>query len=260
MGEVERDIVIMSISTRRDLKLKLKELSKKTGKSISQLVTQALEGYISNLNNNWVESKLVLEELKKELQTTAFNEKLARAEARAYKKEAIARKKVLADLTSLIDVIVKDVVKNRKKASKAIDQLRQIKALENYLLQKEKELKEKEQYLKEKEEQLRKLETYLKEKEDKLIKVEQMIRATSLGKNLPTFVLDLLDSNGMQAVSLDEVKEALLYAFTDDEFLTVINQWEIIDENKTSYIRRVNEKLVYHQLKNNPNKGFFKKI
>ena len=254
------DMTIMSINTKRELKLKLKELSVKKNKSVSQLVTEAIERYLSDKEGDGVESKLLIDELQRELKEAAYNEKVAKAEARALKREVKARKKVLADISMLIDTMAKDVARNRKKASGIDDKWRQLNMKEDYLRRKEKELEEKESWLKQREEELKKLKQYLKEKEEQLSKVEKLIKATSLAKNLPSFVLDILERNDMQAIKLDEVKEALMFTFTDNEFEDVITQWQIIGENKTSFIRKVNNSLHYHHLKDNLHRGFFKKV
>ena len=160
----------------------------------------------------------------------------------------------------LIDAMAKDVAKNKKKAEGVADLKRELARKENYLLRKEKELKEKEERLKQKEEELLKLKKYLEEKEERLLGIEKLIKATSLAKNLPSYIIDLLNRNNMQAISLDEVKEILMFTFTDQEFEEVIEGWQIIGENKTSFIRKVNNSLNYHHLKDNIHKGFFKKV
>ena len=254
------DMTIMSINTKRELKLKLKEISAKTGKSVSQLATEAIERYLSNKESDGVESKLLIDELQKELKEAAYNEKVAKAEARVLKREAQARRKTLSDISMLIDTMTKDVVKNRKKASGIDEKKRELMRKENQLMIKERELSEREAALKRKEDYLKALEQHLREKEEELLKIEAMIKSTSLAKNIPLFVEEMLNRENIKEIGLNEVKEKAMFAFTDNEFKAVVENWPIIEENKTTVIRKVMDSLEYRHLKDNVLRGFFKKI
>ena len=254
------DMTIMSINTKRELKLKLKETSIKTGKSVSQLVTEAIERYLSTKEGSGVESKLLIDELQRELKEAVYNEKMAKAEARVLKREAQARRKVLSDISMLIDTMTKDVAKNRKKANNIDEKKRELMRKENQLIRKEKELSEREAALKKKEDYLKALEQHLREKEEELSKIEAMIKSTSLAKNIPSFVEELLNKKNIKEIGLNEVKEKAMFAITDSEFKTVVEKWPIVEENKTTVTRRVTNSLEYRHLKDNVLRGFFKKI
>jgi len=254
------DMTIMSINTKRELKLKLKEISAKTGKSVSQLATEAIESYLSNKEDDGVESKLLIDELQRELKEVAFAEKMAKVEARALKREAQARRKTLSDISMLIDTMTKDVAKNRKKASGIDEKKRELMRKENQLMMKERELNKREEALKKKESYLKALEQHLREKEEELSKIEAMIKSTSLAKNIPSFVEELLNKKNIKEIGFNEVKEKAIFAFTDNEFKTVAESWLIVEENKTTVIRRVTDSLEYRHLKDNVLRGFFKKI
>ena len=253
------DMTIMSINTKRELKLKLKELSTKTGKSVSQLATEAIESYLSNKEGSGVESKLLIEELQRELKETAFAEKMAKAEARALKREARARRKTLSDISMLIDTMTKDVAKNRKKAGRIDEKKRELMRKENQLMIKERELSKREAALKKKEDYLKALEQHLREKEEELSKIELMIKNSSLAKNIPSFVEEILNKKNIKEIGLNEVKEKAMFAITDSEFKTVVEKWPIVEENKTIVTRRVMDSLEYRHLKDNVLRGFFKK-
>jgi len=254
------DMTIMSINTKRELKLKLKELSVKKNKSVSQLATEAIERYLSTKEGSGVESKLLIEELQRELKEVAFAERIAKAEARALKREAQARRKILSDISILINTMTKDVVKNRKKAKDIDEKKRELMRKENQLMLKERELSEREAALKKKEDYLKALEQHLREKEEELSKIELMIKNSSLAKNIPSFVEEILNKKNIKEIGLNEVKEKAMFAFTDNEFKAVVESWPIREENKNIIIRKVTDSLEYRHLKDNVLRGFFKKI
>jgi len=250
----------LKLEDKRELKLKLKEVSAKTGKSVSQLATEAIEKYLSDKEGDGVESKLLIDELQRELKEAAFAEKMAKAEARVLKKEAQARRKILSDISMLIGTMTKDVAKNRKKASGIDEKKRELMRKENQLMMKERELSEKEAALKKKEDYLKALERHLRGKEEELSKIEAMIKSTSLAKNIPSFVEEILNKKNIKEIGLNEVKEKAMFAFTDNEFKAVVESWPITKENKNTIIRRVTDSLEYRHLKDNVLRGFFRKI
>lgn len=104
---------------------------------------------------------------------------------------------------------------------------------------------------------MRALKKYIEEKEEHVMLVEKVIREKALEKRLPEFVEDLLKANGLQAISLKEIREALFDIFPEEDFIPVIESWEIIKETKPSIFRMVNDKLLYIHYKDKPVQGYF---
>ncbi len=250
------ETVVVSFSTKKHIKETLKKLTTVTDMSLSKIINEAIHYYLLSQNNT-IDKDLLLEEYKHELTTTLAKLKQFEVEHKAAVKQLAEYKRLTNFLITNYDKRSIELNKYRKKFKEITIKQRELQAREFYINKKEKELAEKEEYLAKKEKELRALKKYIEEKEEHVMLVEKVIREKALEKRLPEFVEDLLKANGLQAISLKEIREALFDIFPEEDFIPVIESWEIIKETKPSIFRMVNDKLLYIHYKDKPVQGYF---
>lgn len=250
------ETVVVSFSTKKHIKETLKKLTIVTDMSLSKIINEAIHYYLLSQNNT-IDKDLLLEEYKHELTTTLAKLKQLEVEHKVAVKQLAEYKRLTNVLITNYEKMSIELNKYREKFKEITIKQRELQAREFYINKKEKELAEKEEYLAKKEKELRALKKYIKEKEEHVMLVEKVIREKAFEKRLPEFVEDLLKANGLQAISLKEIMEALFDIFPEEDFIPVIESWEIIKETKSSIFRMVNDKLLYIHYKDKPLQGYF---